>query len=199
MLCCLFSFRDFPKSYKIRYRIYFRTLFSIFSNFSSAWKWKVKVKSLSRVRLFVTPWTAAYQAPPSMGFSRQEYWSGVPLASSIDYLQRWKKDFSTKKAGCVLHHFSRVRLFAALWTVAHQAPLSVGFSGQEYWSGLLCAPSGDLPDLRIKLISACISWIAGRFFTHWTTWEGPPPPKKGGTYLRLLFKFCFKTGSHIFP
>ena len=50
-------------------------------SFSIAWKWKVKVKSLSRVRLFVTPWTAAYQAPPSMGFSRQEYWSGVPLPS----------------------------------------------------------------------------------------------------------------------
>ena len=49
--------------------------------FSNAWKWKVKVKSLSRVRLLVTPWTAAYQAPPSMGFSRQEYWSGVPLPS----------------------------------------------------------------------------------------------------------------------
>ena len=45
------------------------------------WKWKVKVKSLSRVRLFSTPWTAAYQAPPSMGFSRQEYWSGVPSPS----------------------------------------------------------------------------------------------------------------------
>ena len=44
-------------------------------------KGKVKVKSLSRVRLFVTPWTSAYQAPPSMGFSRQEYWSGVPLPS----------------------------------------------------------------------------------------------------------------------
>jgi len=42
---------------------------------------KVKVKSLSRVRLFATPWTAAHQAPPSMGFSRQEYWSGVPLPS----------------------------------------------------------------------------------------------------------------------
>ena len=48
---------------------------------SIAWKWKVKVKSLSRVRLVVTPWTAAYQAPPSMGFSRQEYWSGLPLPS----------------------------------------------------------------------------------------------------------------------
>ena len=48
-------------------------------SFSKAWKWKVKVKSLSRVLLLATPWTAAYQAPPSMGFSRQEYWSGVPL------------------------------------------------------------------------------------------------------------------------
>ena len=47
----------------------------------NAWKWKVKVKLLSRVRLLATPWTAAYQAPPSMEFSRQEYWSGVPLPS----------------------------------------------------------------------------------------------------------------------
>ena len=50
-------------------------------SFSDAWKWKVKVKSLSRVRLFATPWTAAYQAPPLMGFSRQEYWSWLPLPS----------------------------------------------------------------------------------------------------------------------
>ena len=55
-----------------------RTLEWVAISFSNAWKWKVKVKSLSRVRLFATPWTAAYQAPPSMGFSRQEYWSGVP-------------------------------------------------------------------------------------------------------------------------
>ena len=50
-------------------------------SFSNAWKWKVKVKSLCRVWLFATPWTAAHQAPPSMGFSRQECWSGVPLPS----------------------------------------------------------------------------------------------------------------------
>ena len=48
------------------------------------WKWKVKVKSLSRVRLFVTPWTVAYQAPPSVGFSRQECWSGLPFPSPRD-------------------------------------------------------------------------------------------------------------------
>ena len=55
-------------------------------SFSNAWKWKVKVKSFSHVRLVATPWTAAHQAPPSMGFSRQEYWSGVPLPPSLSYL-----------------------------------------------------------------------------------------------------------------
>ena len=56
-------------------------------SFSNAWKWKVKVKSLSCVQLLVAPWTAAHQAPPSMGFSRQEYWSGVPLPSpALSYL-----------------------------------------------------------------------------------------------------------------
>ena len=58
-----------------------RTLEWVAISFSNAWKWKVKVQALSRVRLFATPWTAAYQAPPSMGFSRQEHWSGVPLPS----------------------------------------------------------------------------------------------------------------------
>ena len=56
-----------------------RTLEWVAISFSNAWKWKVKVKSLSRVWLLATPWTAAYQAPPSMGFSGQQYWSGMPL------------------------------------------------------------------------------------------------------------------------
>ena len=58
-----------------------RTLERVAISFSNVWKWKVNVKILSRIRLLVTPWTAAYQAPPSRGFSRQEYWSGVPLPS----------------------------------------------------------------------------------------------------------------------
>ena len=58
-----------------------RTLEWVAISFSNAWKWKVEVKSLSHVRLLATPWTAAHQAPPPMGFSRQEYWSGVPLPS----------------------------------------------------------------------------------------------------------------------
>ena len=58
-----------------------RTLEWVSISFSNAGKRKMKGKSLSRVRLSVTPWTVAYQAPPSMGFSRQEYWSGVPWPS----------------------------------------------------------------------------------------------------------------------
>ena len=68
-----------------------RTLEWVTISFSNAWKWEVKVKSLSRVQLLATPWTAAYQAPLCMGFSRQEYWSGVPLPS---LKRKWNK---TKK------------------------------------------------------------------------------------------------------
>ena len=62
-------------------------------SFSNAWKWKVKVKLLSCVQLFTTPWIAAHQAPPSMGFSRQEYWSGVPLPSPMKLLATAIADF----------------------------------------------------------------------------------------------------------
>ena len=63
-----------------------RTLEWVAISFSSAWKWKGKVKSFSCVWLLATPWTATHQAPPSMGFSRQEYWSGVPLPSPYKML-----------------------------------------------------------------------------------------------------------------
>ena len=66
-----------------------RTLEWVAISFSSAWKWKVKVRLLSRVQLFATPWTAAHQAPPSMGFSRQEYW------------RDWDKVDSAPSCGCV--------------------------------------------------------------------------------------------------
>ena len=71
-----------------------RTLEWVAISFSNAWKWKGNVKSLCRVRLLATPWTAAYQAPPSMGFSWQEYWSGVPSPSPI-YIWRVKSQGST--------------------------------------------------------------------------------------------------------
>ena len=59
---------------------------------------------------------------PSLGFSRQEHWSGLP--------------FPSRMHACMLSRFSRVQLWVTLWTAAHQAPLSTGFSRQEYWSGL---------------------------------------------------------------
>ena len=64
-----------------------------------------------------------------------------------------------------------VQLFATLWTIAHQAPLSMGFSRQEYWSGLPFSPPGDLPDTGIEAASPIAPELAGRFFT-------PEPPGK---------------------
>ena len=80
-----------------------RTLEWVAISFSNAWKWKVKVKALSRVQLLVTSWTAAHQAPPSMGFSRQDYWSGVPLPSP-DHL--WLRYISELIVTCVFYEAS---------------------------------------------------------------------------------------------
>ena len=66
---------------------------------------------------------------------------------------------------------SHVRLFMTPWTVAHQAPLSMGFSRQENWSGLSCPPPGDLPDPGIEPASPESPALAGRFFTARATWE----------------------------
>ena len=84
-----------------------RTLEWVAISISNAWKWKVKVKSLSCARLLVTPWTAAHQAPPSMRFSRQEYWSGVPLPSPkllyINAIQFCVVTGKSKQFKCVLN------------------------------------------------------------------------------------------------
>ena len=123
----------------------------------------MKVKSLSRVRLFVTPGTAAYQAPPSMGFSRQEYWSGVPLPSNPRIIVAYNREglfllhsfhlsdtVRLQLLLLLLSRFSRVRLCTTLSTAAYQAPPSMGFSRQEYWSGLPFPSPGDLPDSGIE-------------------------------------------------
>ena len=100
-----------------------RTLEWVAISFSNAGKWKVKVKSFSRVRLSATPWTAAYQAPPSMGFSRQEYWSGVPLPSPMyEYI-------------CTYNHFSFLKSLGHVWLFANPWTIeSMEFSRPEYWS-----------------------------------------------------------------
>ena len=77
---------------------------------------------------------------------------------------------------CVLSHFSHVQLFLTLWTVACQAPLSMGFSRQEYWSGLTCPPPGDLPHPGIEPASLMSPALVGGFLTTSTTWEAPSHP-----------------------
>ena len=81
-----------------------RTLEWVAISFSDTWKWRVKVKSLSRVRLLVTPWTAPHQAPPPMGFSRQEYWSGVPLPSMTMYSSHIQNINCIKKGWLTLYY-----------------------------------------------------------------------------------------------
>ena len=97
-----------------------RTLEWVAISFSKEWKWKVKVKSLSCVWLFTTPWTEAHQAPPSMGFSRQEYWRWVQLCSSLSILWHclslgleWKLTFSSPVATSEFSKFAGI-LSAAL-------------------------------------------------------------------------------------
>ena len=94
---------------------------------TSVWKAIVSyvLSRFSRVWLCVTPETAAYQAPPSLGFSRQEHWSGLPFPSPMQESEKVK-----------VKSLSRVRLLATPWTAAYQAPPSMGFSRQEYWSGV---------------------------------------------------------------
>ena len=127
----------------------------------------------SRVRLCATPEMAAHQAPPSLGFSRQEHWSGLPFPSpmheSESEVAQWcptlsdPMDCSPPGSSvhgifqaralewgaialsvfvCMLSQFSRVQLSVTPWSVARQAPLSMRFSRQEYWSGLLCPSPG---------------------------------------------------------
>ena len=166
--------------------------------------------SLSRVRLFVNPWTVAYQVPPSVGFSRQEYWRGLPFPSPdlpnpgieprspalyadalpseppgkflfdkyFCCMTRINAAFQPKielswsvllSFGhlCVLSRFSCVWLFTTLWTVAHQASLSVGFFRQENWIDALlskaCPPPGDLPwhrgQTHVSYVSCIGRWI----------------------------------------
>ena len=83
----------------------------------------LRLSRFSCVRLCASPRTAAHQAPPSLGFSRQEYWSGLPFPSPMHESEKWKWSLS-------------VVYVATPWTAAYQVPPSMGFARQEYWSGL---------------------------------------------------------------
>ena len=115
----------------------------------------------------MTPWTVAHQASLSIGFSRQEYWSGLPFPPPSDLhnlgieprsptLKEGSLPYKLPGKPFTLYQFSSVqslscvRLSVTPWTAACQTSLSIGFSRQEYWSGLPCPPPGDLPNPRIK-------------------------------------------------
>ena len=104
---------------------------------------------------------------------------------------------SSQVHACVLSRFSHVQLFATLWTVAHQSPLSTGFFRQEYWSGLPCSPCRDLPDPGIEPMSLMSPVLAGGFFTISTTWEAPSQVEMSFILWGLMkkefpFDFLFK-------
>ena len=113
-----------------------RTLERVAISFSNAWKWKVKGKSLSHVLLLATPWTAAYQAPPSMGFSRKEYWNGMPLPSLRRVISTTKRKTESFLLCCCCCCCCCWVASATPETAAHQAPPYLGFSRQEPWNGL---------------------------------------------------------------
>ena len=118
-----------------------RTLEWVAISFSNAWKWNVKVKSLSCVRFVATPWTTAYQAPPSMGFSRQEYWSGVPSPSLIVIIT-----FTYYKP-ILLHQYA-----TALYVVhAFQHSCRIGFSRLHLWMD-------NLPISQVHKLMKWPSW-----------------------------------------
>ena len=123
----------------------------------------------SLVQLFAIPWTVAHQAPLFMGFPRQRYWSGLPLPPSVWGQPAWP--LLTSYVCVHAQWCGRVQLFAAPRTAARQAPLSVRFSRQEDWSGLLFPPPGDLPQPGIEPVSPECSALAGGFFTT------VPPPR----------------------
>ena len=96
----------------------------------------VTAKLLQSCPTLCDPIDSSLQAPLSLGFSRQKYWSGWPFPSPMHV--------------CMLNHFSHVSFCATPWTAAHQAPLSTEFSRQGYWSGLPFPTQGDLPDPGIE-------------------------------------------------
>ena len=98
-------------------------------SFSNAWIWKVKLKSLSRVRLFATPWTVAQQAPPSMGFSRQEYWNGLPfLLQGIFPTQEWKPHLHCRQTLYHLSHYALAMQEIPVRSLGQEDPLEKGLA-----------------------------------------------------------------------
>ena len=101
-----------------------------------------------------------------------EQWTGSKLGKEyVKSVYCHHAYLSSMQSVCVPNCFSHVQFFASLWTVAHQAPLSMGFSREEYWSGLPYPPPRDLPNPRVELASSMSPALAGRFSVTNATWE----------------------------
>ena len=109
-----------------------RTLEWVTVSFSSAWKWKVEVKSLSRIWLLATLWTASYQAPPSMGFSRQEYWSGLPLPSPQEMLGWCKSNCSFALLNFAIWYWNTFLNVVMLYIILMHISCFMFFFGNEF-------------------------------------------------------------------
>ena len=116
----------------------------------------------SRVQLCVTPQTAAHQALLSLGFSRQEHWSGLPFPSPVHVSEKWKWSCSVMSSW----------LFTTPWTAAYQSPLPMGFSRQEYWSGVpLPSPCKGTEGCKAQSVQGAVRGLEHRVWgrAKWVT------------------------------
>ena len=155
-----------------------RTLEWVAISFSNAWKWKLKGKSLSHVRLLATPWTAAHPAPPSRGFSRQEYWSGLPLPSPGDLPNPRVEPTSPSIGRQVLYHWATReahynKASIAIKQVTHIFfPVHVRVMLRECPGSLVvrilgfhCRGPGSILGQRTEIPQACSTAKKGTVFT----------------------------------
>ena len=159
-----------------------RTLEWVAISSSNAWKWKVKVKLLSRVQLLATPWTAAYQAPPSMGFSRQEYWSGLPLPSPMDCIVHEIQSMTEPLSLHLLksYFFTYLLFLAVSWIFVAVRRLSLAVLSRVY-SSLRCS-GFSLQWLfllwnagsRVLSFSNCSSWDLDHRLSTCDSWALEP-------------------------
>ena len=137
-----------------------RTLEWVAISFSNAWKWKVKVKMFSHVWLLATPWTTAYQAPPPMGFSRQEYWSGVPLPSLFHFHYQLLLGKKSRTAESSLKVQSSQRV-VTVGKIQRQETVFQTLREGILWES--CPPARALPTVCQSCVpseqDSCNSWV----------------------------------------
>ena len=137
---------------------------------------QVKIQNIPPFYIYVHRRVCCKQKKNLGGVFMEEIKNGEVLFPPLLNGTGWPSPCRLAQSACMLSHFSCVQYFATLWTVAHQAPLSIGFSRQEYWSGLPRLSLGDLPNPGIELASLMSPALAGGFFATSTIWKAPGWP-----------------------